>query len=192
MTSPDPLKRRDDLQAQRQHAYDTYAEQAQIRQRAERARASADRRLHEAESAQAPGEGGQREVETVMATGAEAVATYEKALHLEGNALEAVKACEVQLAQLYSDEFVTFAEEATVESERADAAMRELCVAYRRAEQFWAKAQVAWQPVCNAVGNAGVEPFPLPEHQMAAVINGWDSLPPSIEITRDGLEEVAG
>ena len=190
MTS-DPLKRRDELQAQRQHAYDTYAEQAQIRQRAERARASADRRLHEAESALARGQGSQREVETLMATGADAVAAYEKSHHLEGAALDAVKACEVQLAQLYSDEFIVFAEEAKLDSERADAAMQELCAAYRRAEQFWAKAQVAWQPLCNSVRIPGMDPFPMPEHEMSAVLNGWNALPPSVEVF-DGFEEVAG
>ncbi len=177
-----PLAKRDELQRQKQNAYDEYAEQTQKRQRAERERGAANRKLSAVESARATGGGSDAQVEKVAAEVASTIAAYEEALARGNRALETTKSIEATLAQLYGDEFPAFAEEAEQVSKRADAAVNELVDAYRRAQEAWAAAQVAWGPLAHAVRIAPMEPFPLTDHAMEPVITGWDARPVAIEV----------
>src|ERR1017187_3470688 len=101
-----PLEQRDRLQAQRQAAYDTYAAQTQRRQRAERERGAATSAVTQVETERAKGQGTDAQAEQAYARLATITGTCEEALARSNVALDATKALDVQLAELYADEFV--------------------------------------------------------------------------------------
>jgi hypothetical protein len=190
---PGPLEQRDKLQREKQAAYDEYAEQSQRRQVAEHSQGVAKRHLRDLQSARAKGNGTEVQVEKARDALDEATCDYEDALERANTALDVTKGLEATLGQLYCDYFEVFAEEAEQSSKRADAVLNEFVAAYRRAQEAWAAAQVAWTPLCHAVRIANMGQFPLTDFDMAAVVTGWTARPPGIEVldTSEAIEEAA-
>jgi hypothetical protein len=176
-----PLEQRDALKQEMRAAYQSYTEHTELRKKAERAKAAAQRDLATVEGAIARGKGTEQQREECELRLEEADTDYTRALDRANRGLDTSKALEVELNRLYAQFFDEFAVEANRLSEAADSAITELVEGYRRAQQVWAEAQAAWIPLCHSVRIASMPPFPLTDGDMAAVIRGWRSKPPAID-----------
>jgi hypothetical protein len=194
-SQPKPLRIRDEIIEQRKAAWKAYAEQTEIRQRAETAKGATRRALLAAETARDCGDGTEAELKQAEEAVQKAADIYTKSLARANHALDRTKTLDQRLEELYGDHFVEFASEADKRSKEADEAINEMISAYRRAQAAWATAQAAWTPVCHAVRIANMGAFPLTDHMLSPVIGGWVAKPPTIEVLdvdeNEAVEEAA-
>ena len=178
-----PLKLRDELVAKRDNAYNRYSQQTKLRLRAEHELGVAKRRLAVAQNNGACGEGDDAQITQADEAVAQRQREYDRALAAANQALDASKAVEVNLGQLYKDQWAVFANEADMVSKRAHTALEELADSYRKAEEVWAEAQVAWTPLCAAARIGGMGGFPLAGHE--SLLGGLTARPPGVEVMFD-------
>jgi phage-related tail protein len=176
-----PLKQRDELVAKRDNAYKRYSEQTKLRQRAEHELGVAKQRLAVSQNSAAVtvSDNGAQVTQSEKAV-AQAQREYDRAHAAANQALDATKAVEVNLGQLYQEEWAVFANEADMSSKRATTTLEELADSYRKAEEAWARAQVAWTPLCAAARIDGMGSFPLSGHEQR--LSGWTARPPGVEV----------
>ena len=182
-----PLEQRDELVAKRDNAYERYSQQTKLRQRAEHELGVAKQRLAAAQRSAACGEGNDAQVTQAEKEVAQRQREWDRAHGAANQALDASKAVEVNLGQLYKDEFAVFADEADMASRRALATLEDVADIYHKANEAWAEAQVAWAPLCTAAKILGVGAFPLAVHQAEVHAGGWIARPPQVHLL-DGME----
>jgi hypothetical protein len=176
-----PLKVRDELIAKRDNAYKRYSQQTKLRQRAEHELGVAKQRLAVSQNNAACCDGDDAQVTQAEEIVAQCQREYDRAHAAANQSLDATKAVEVNLGQLYTDEWVVFANEADMSSKRAITTLGELADIYHKAEEAWAVAQVAWTPLCAAAGHIpGMGAFPLAGHEQ--LLSGWTARPPGVEV----------
>jgi hypothetical protein len=190
-TLPHPVALRDDLLGRKQRAYDTYVAETTKRQTAEMDKERLTRELWQAERASAQGLGSESDVAAKEAELAQATEAYGHHLSRADAALDATKALDVQLDQLYGSAFPVFADEANEKSNEAEAVIDEFVDVYKRVLAAWSEATEAWAPLCQSVRLPGVSPFPLTEYRMQELIAGQcDPRPDGIELLKgDGFYE---
>jgi len=179
-----PLEQRNELIAKRDNAYKRYEQQTKLRLRAEHELGVAKQRLAETQRSVACGESDDSKVTQAEGAVAERQHEWDRAYAAANQALDASKAVEVNLGQLYKDEWPVFAEEADLASKRARTVLRELADCYQKAQEAWAAAQVAWTPLCAAAGGIpGMGSFPVSGDGLLG--GGWTARPSGIEVMLD-------
>lgn len=182
MTREQACARRAHLESAKEAAYSAYHDATVGRQQAEVERATATRAVAATRTQRATGGASDKAVEQAHKRITKAETDYADQLDRANAALDAVKAIEQQLDQLYSEAFTELVEEAEDVTQAAHAAVLALEAPYEHAREAWDAAVRAWAPLARAARIDGVGDFPMEPWPELVRAGDFAARPPGVEV----------
>ena len=193
MNSEQARARRAELEVTLATAQRNYSEGTVNRAQAEAERAAAVRSLAALKTARASGGASGGEVDAAHKRLAKADQSVAGQHELTNAALDAVKALEYQLDELFGANLEAFVEDAEAATRRAAKALLAVEAPFEAARDAWEAAARAWAPLARAARVEGVGRFPVADAFRDVRAGAVVARPPSVLVTTaaqeaDGLE----